>query len=81
MKEEGAEAIKFFSYYDIDSDKEINEKRSIVERLGSECLAEENMPLFVEIVTYSEEEMDKKEYAKVKPKSYRLDERVFKSEI
>ncbi|WP_067139799.1 tagatose-bisphosphate aldolase [Oceanivirga salmonicida] len=68
LKEQGADAIKFLLYYDIDSEKEINEKKHIfVERLGSECMGE-NIPFFLEIVSYSEKGLTGKEYAKVRPR-------------
>lgn len=67
LKNEGADAIKFLLYYDIDSDKEINHlKHVFVERLGSECLGED-MPFFLEIVTYSEKGEKGIEYAKKRP--------------
>lgn len=68
LKEEGADAIKFLLYYDVDDDKCINEAKHIfIERLGSECLGED-IAFFLEIVTYSEVELSKKEYAKVRPR-------------
>src|SRR5699024_7604895 len=42
IKDEGADAVKFLLYYDADEDDEINEqKKAFVERIGSECKAEE----------------------------------------
>lgn len=68
LKEEGADAIKFLLYYDIDDEKEINERKHIfVERLGSECMGE-NIPFFLEIVSYSEAGLSGAEYAKVRPR-------------
>lgn len=68
LKEQGADAIKFLLYYDIDDEFKINESKHIfVERLGSECLAED-MPFFLEIVTYSELGLTGSEYAKVRPR-------------
>ncbi|RLK62747.1 tagatose-bisphosphate aldolase [Atopobacter sp. AH10] len=69
LKEAGADAVKVLLYYDIDEGEEINEqKHAFVERIGSECLAED-MPFFLEIVTYDANIEDAKslEYAKVKP--------------
>lgn len=69
LKEEGADAIKFLLYYDIDENAEINNmKHAYMERLGSECAAED-MPLFLELVSYDATNDDVKgsEYAKVKP--------------
>lgn len=68
LKEEGADAIKFLLYYDVDDEKEINEAKHIfVERLGSECLGED-IPFFLEIVSYSEAGLKGAEYAKVRPR-------------
>ncbi|MBE6469310.1 MAG: tagatose-bisphosphate aldolase [Coriobacteriaceae bacterium] len=70
LKEAGADAVKFLLYFDPDEGDEINDqKRTFVERIGSECAAEE-MPLFVEIVTYDAAGADPKgaEFASAKPK-------------
>lgn len=70
IKDEGADAVKFLLYYDADEDAEINEqKQAFVERIGSECKAEE-IPYFLEILTYDKdiEDVKSKEYAKVKPR-------------
>lgn len=69
LKEQGADAIKFLLYYDVDDDKKINEAKKIfVERLGSECLGED-IPLYLELVSYDESGLlpGTKEYAKVRP--------------
>lgn len=69
LKEAGADAVKFLLYYDVDEDNIINEyKHVFMERIGSECLAED-IPFFLEILSYdaSEEDVRGKEYAKVKP--------------
>lgn len=69
LKEAGVDAVKFLLYYDVDESEEINEfKHVYMERVGSECLAEE-IPFFLEIVTYDAtiEDVKGKEYAKVKP--------------
>lgn len=67
LKQEGADAIKFLLYYDIDSSKEINHlKHVFVERLGSECYGED-IPFFLEIVTYSEKGETGLDYAKKRP--------------
>lgn len=58
------------SYYDCDEDSKINQwKQAYTERIGSECLAED-MPFFLEILTYDADMDDVKglEYAKVKPR-------------
>lgn len=69
LKEEGADAIKFLLYYDVDEAKEINDlKHAFVERLGSECVAED-IPFFLELVSYDSNIEDVKgyDYAKIKP--------------
>lgn len=69
IKEQGADAVKFLLYYDVDEDKEINEqKHAFVERIGSECTAEE-MPFYLELLSYDANNADNgsKEFAKVKP--------------
>lgn len=70
LKATGADAIKFLLYYDVDEDATINEKKHIfIERVGSECLAED-IPFFLEIVTYDATNDDVKsaEFAKAKPR-------------
>ncbi|MCA9765199.1 MAG: tagatose-bisphosphate aldolase [Carnobacterium sp.] len=69
LKEAGADAIKFLLYYDIDEDQKINDYKHVyMERLGSECAAED-IPFFLELVSYDAKNDDAKspEYAKVKP--------------
>jgi len=69
LKEAGADSIKFLLYIDPDEDKSIiDQKEAFVERIGDECVAED-IPLFVELVTYDDSIGDVKsaEYAKVKP--------------
>lgn len=69
IKEQGADAVKFLLYYDVDEDKEINEqKHAFVERIGSECAAAE-MPFYLELLSYDANNADNgsKEFAKVKP--------------
>lgn len=69
IKEQGADAVKFLLYYDVDEDKEINEqKHAFVERIGSECAAEE-MPFYLELLSYDANNADNgsKEFSKVKP--------------
>lgn len=69
LKEQGADAIKFLLYYDVDEDEKINHlKHVFVERLGSEC-AGEDIPFYLELVSYDAQNSDSasKEYAKVKP--------------
>lgn len=69
IKEEGADAVKFLLYYDVDEPAEINDqKHAFVERIGSECEAE-GIPHYLEILTYDAniDDTKSKEYAKVKP--------------
>lgn len=68
LKEEGADAIKFLLYYNVDDKEIINErKRIFVERLGSECKGED-IPFYLELVSYDNElDPKSKEYAKVRP--------------
>ncbi len=41
LKEQGANAVKFLLYYDVDDTEEINiQKKAYIERIGSECVAE-----------------------------------------
>ena len=52
LKEAGADACKFLLYYDVDESDEINDqKHAFIERIGSECQAE-NLPFFLELVSY-----------------------------
>lgn len=70
LKEAGADACKFLLYYDVDESDEINDqKKAYMERIGSECLAEE-LPFFLELVSYDAEnaESNSEAYAKVKPR-------------
>lgn len=69
LKEQGADAVKFLLYYDVDSSAELNQqKQAYIERIGSECVAED-IPFFLEILAYDEKIADaaSPEYAKVKP--------------
>ncbi|MCM2139580.1 tagatose-bisphosphate aldolase [Vagococcus fluvialis] len=69
LKEDGADAVKFLLYYDIDESAEINErKHAFVERIGSECMAEK-IPFYLELLSYDAKNADNgsKEFAKVKP--------------
>ncbi|MDU5333241.1 tagatose-bisphosphate aldolase [Enterococcus sp.] len=69
LKEAGADACKFLLYYDVDEAEEINnQKHAFIERIGSECQAE-NLPFFLELVSYDANIFDatSKEYASVKP--------------
>ncbi|CQR46286.1 Tagatose 1,6-diphosphate aldolase 2 [Paraliobacillus sp. PM-2] len=69
IKEAGADAVKFLLYYDVDEDEAINELKHVyMERVGAECLAED-IPFFLEIVSYDATNSDAKgkAFAKVKP--------------
>lgn len=69
LKENGADAIKFLLYYDVDEDPKINQlKHVFMERVGAECLAED-IPFFLELVSYDADNSDvtSTEYAKIKP--------------
>lgn len=69
LKEQGADAIKFLLYYDVDEDSAINHQKHVfIERLGSEC-AEEDLPFYLELVSYDATITDATSlaYAKVKP--------------
>lgn len=83
LKEFGVDAVKILLYYDVDEGAEINDvKHAFVERVGSECLGE-NLPFFLEIVTYDSgiEDVKSKDFAKVKP--YKVNEamRIFSDPI
>lgn len=68
LKQQGADAVKLLLYIDIDEGKEVNDvKDAFVERVASECKAEE-MPFFLELVSYDANVEDAKEYAKLKPR-------------
>lgn len=70
IKEADADAVKILLYYDVDANDEINDiKRAFVERVGSECNAED-IPYFLEILTYDTkiEDNKSKEFAKIKPR-------------
>ena len=70
LKEEGADAVKFLLYYDVDESEEINiQKKAYMERVGAECVAED-IPFFLEILSYDCKIDDNgtAEYAKVKPR-------------
>lgn len=69
LKEAGADACKFLLYYDVDESDEINDqKKAYMERIGSECVAED-LPFFLELVSYDANDADSstKEYALKKP--------------
>ena len=67
LKEQGANAVKFLLYYDVDDKKK--HTKAYIERIGSECVAED-IPFFLEVLTYDDNIPDNKsaEFAKVKPR-------------
>lgn len=70
LKEQGADAVKFLLYYDVDGDEYANlQKQAYIERIGSECVAED-IPFYLEILSYDEKIADNAsvEFAKVKPR-------------
>lgn len=68
IKETGADAVKVLLYVDIDEDTSINEiKEAFIERVASECRAED-MPFYLELVSYDANISDDKAYAKLKPR-------------
>ncbi|HES7525614.1 TPA: tagatose 1,6-diphosphate aldolase, partial [Streptococcus pyogenes] len=82
IKEAGAEAVKFLLYYDIDGDQDVNEqKKAYIERIGSECRAED-IPFYLEILTYDEKIADNAspEFAKVKAHKVNEAMKVFSKE-
>lgn len=69
LKELGSDSVKFLLYYDTDESAEINNwKKAFVERIGSECEAED-IPFFLELLTYDATTNDNNtaDFAKVKP--------------
>ncbi|VUW98679.1 Tagatose 1,6-diphosphate aldolase [Streptococcus constellatus] len=67
LKAQGADAVKVLLYVDVDEGKEVNDiKEAFIERIASECKAED-MPFFLELVSYDAKVTDEKEYAKLKP--------------
>ncbi|AXQ78148.1 tagatose-bisphosphate aldolase [Streptococcus chenjunshii] len=69
LKAQGADAVKFLLYYDADGDEYVNlQKQAYIERIGSECQAEE-IPFFLEILSYDETIADSESpaFAKLKP--------------
>lgn len=82
IKEAGADAVKFLLYYDVDGDEAVNDqKKAYIERLGSECRAED-IPFYLEILTYDEKISDNNspEFAKVKARKVNEAMKVFSEE-
>ncbi|MGT2721859.1 tagatose-bisphosphate aldolase [Streptococcus porcinus] len=79
LKAAGADAIKFLLYYDVDGNEAVNhQKKAYIERIGSECQAED-LPFFLEILTYDEKISDNSSIAFAKVKAHKVNEamRVF----
>lgn len=79
IKEAGADAVKFLLYYDVDGDAHVNlQKQAYIERIGSECRAED-IPFFLEILTYDENITDNSSLAFAKIKAHKVNQamRVF----
>ncbi|SUM69556.1 Tagatose 1,6-diphosphate aldolase [Staphylococcus saccharolyticus] len=82
LKEQGANAVKFLLYYDVDDAEEINiQKKAYIERIGSECVAED-IPFFLEVLTYDDNIPDNSsvEFAKVKPRKVNEAMKLFSEE-
>src|SRR5882762_2112454 len=65
----GANAVKILLYYSADDDAQVNDiKHAFIERIGAECQAND-VPFFLEFVTYDPKGGDEKglEFAKLKP--------------
>ena len=68
LKANGADAAKVLLYIDVDEGRAVNDvKEAFIERIASECKAED-MPFFLELVSYDTKVTDEKEYAKLKPR-------------
>lgn len=82
LKEQGADVLKFLLYYDVDGDEHVNlQKQAYIERIGSECKAED-IPFFLEILSYDEtiEDNTGVDFAKVKPRKVNGAMKVFSDE-
>jgi tagatose 1,6-diphosphate aldolase len=69
LAQHGGDAVKLLLYYASDDDPQVNDiKHAWIERIGAECAAEE-MPLFLEVVTYDPRGGEEKSvaFAKHKP--------------
>lgn len=68
LREQGAEAVKLLIYFDIDAPNAVNDRKAaFVERVAGECNAEQ-LPLFLEILTYDGDVEDKRQLAQSKPR-------------
>lgn len=76
----GATGVKLLVYYNPAEDEALREvKHAFVERVGSECAAEE-LPFFLEPVTYNDKEEDDLALARGKPKRVTETAREFSKE-
>lgn len=69
LRESGADAVKLLIHYDPDAPEDVNQaKRSLVEKVGAECAAED-IPLLLEVLAYDAQGGDEKSlgYACRKP--------------
>jgi tagatose 1,6-diphosphate aldolase len=69
LAQHGGDAVKLLLYYAADDDPKVNDiKHAWIERIGAECAAEE-MPFFLEVVTYDPKGGEEKSvaFAKRKP--------------
>jgi tagatose 1,6-diphosphate aldolase len=69
LAQHGGDAVKLLLYYASDDDPQVNDiKHAWIERIGAECAAEE-MPLFLEVITYDPRGGEEKSvsFAKHKP--------------
>ena len=69
LKEQGANAVKFLLYYDVDDSEEINiQKKAYIERMVQNVFFED-IPFFLEVLTYDDNIPDNKSLLpKVKPR-------------
>lgn len=71
LRDAGADGIKLMVYYDpFDHEAVLDRKHALVERVGAECAAEE-LPLFLEPMSYSDRDEDPLERARRKPEVLR----------
>lgn len=74
LKEAGADAVKVLLYYDVDQSEAINDKKhAFVERIGSECVAEDIL-FFLEIVSFDGSGLDGASAAYARVKAHKVNE-------
>ena len=82
LKKRGANAVKCLLYYEVDDAEEISiQKKAYIEGIGSECVAED-IPFFLEVLTYDDNIPDNKSaaFAKVKPRKVNEAMKLFSEE-